>query len=103
MPMNATTDAKATAQTDLGWRHMWCGYSFLLVSSCCGRRILEQALQNPNACGKGLPVLLVQRGDVRVDHGGAVGPRLPQGLAARGSDLDQHGPRVGGIRGAGDV
>src|SRR5215475_11442737 len=32
IPMNATTDAKATAQTALGWRHILCGYSFSVVT-----------------------------------------------------------------------
>ena len=106
--MKATTEAKATAQTALGWRHMGgCSY----FGSRMGRqaiqrlslRVVEERAHDADGVGERL------RGRRRrgaPGRGRSTAPRSARTRAkhrdALRGDADQHGPGVGGVGDAGD-
>jgi hypothetical protein len=70
IPMNATRDAKATAQTDLGWRHMgwpllfcWCCDYFDRLSGPLG--IVEKPAPHADVFETGVAATLAATGKLR--------------------------------------
>jgi len=79
--MNATTHAKATAQTALGWRHIRGGTPvLLLLGGGGGGRILEKSAQHDHGIAERLPVGGVKALQIRIDGCAAVDAHLPQGV-----------------------
>jgi hypothetical protein len=102
MPMNATTDAKATAQTALGWRHMGRGSPLQVTLTFSGEisgplGVIEQTAHDPYRLGERLTVSVVEPREALIDRGAALGMVLSQHGVALGCDADQHGPGVGGV------
>ena len=84
--MNAMTDAKATAQTAFGWRHIVEVLGVVRVSDGGGMRgagLDEQPAEDPDRVRERVLLLAGEGGDVGRDDVGATGAGLPQGVGAR--------------------